>query len=150
MHPAKPLFASAQPCRPWALWLALLLAVFAALAPAVSHALNWARGGQPGMVQVCTSAGPRWMVLGQVQDNTNLADTPANSPAATDGPAHGQIFDHCPFCLLQADRSAPPPQQWSATFAVPGRAVAPAKSQTSFFPTFTAPAPPSRAPPAPV
>ena len=145
MHQPMSTVARAKPDRPWALWLALLLTVFGALAPTVSHALNWARDDRPGMVLVCTSSGPRWMALGQLQDSATFSD-PRSSP--TDAPeAPAQSFDHCPFCLLLADRAAPPPQPWLTTFALPGQAVAPAISPTGFLPTFTAPKPHSRAPP---
>jgi len=137
--------AVAKPDRLWALWLALLLAVFGTLAPTISRALNFTRSDRIDMLQVCTSSGPRWMALGQVPDSASFSDSGSPLPQAPEAPA--QTLDHCPFCLLLADRAAPPPQPWLATFALPGQAVATAISPTGFLPTFAAPTPPSRAPP---
>jgi len=130
------------------LWLALLLALFAALAPTVSRAMNWARGDHAGMVEVCTSAGPRWMALAQAPGSAGLAGFSSESPPSSDTPS-GQILEHCPFCLLLTDRVAPPPTSWPVEFVAPGQALAPAPVPLLFLPTFTAPVPPSRAPPHP-
>jgi len=136
-----------QAHRPAALWLALLLAIFAALAPTVSHALNWTRGNAADLVEVCTSAGPRWMALAQVPDSSATPSQLSASQPLSDAPASSQILEHCPFCLLLADRAAPPPTQWPVDLIAPSQALAPVSASLLFLPTFAAPAPPSRGPP---
>ena len=96
--------------RPWAVWLALCLALLGALAPTVSHALVWAHGGQTPLIEICTSAGPRWMAL------SNGSEPVPSDPATT------AVLDHCPFCLLTADRMAPPPQPLPLRLAAAGHA----------------------------
>jgi hypothetical protein len=90
--------------RPWAVWLAVLIAVFGALAPTVSHALVLARGGASPMVEICTTTGTQWV----------LASTAADSP---DEQEPAMRFDHCPFCLHSVDRTAPPPHLSPIRFA---------------------------------
>jgi hypothetical protein len=81
--------------RPWALWLALLLAVFSALAPSLSLGLAAGHGGVMALQDICISNGP---------------DRPA-SPASPETPLAGGLND-CPLCLLAQDRLAglPPGQ----------------------------------------
>jgi len=141
------MFTSATPPRRWALWLALLLALFGALAPSVSQALNAARGGNTGLIEVCTSSGPRWMALGPLATEADFSAASA-APPLPDAPVSAQVFDHCPFCLLLADRAAPPPASWPHRFLAAGPAAAPVDPQPNFYPPFSAPTPPSRAPPA--
>lgn len=135
--------------RRWVLWLAVLLALFGALAPTVSHALNWARGGSGNLVEICTSAGPRWMVLGSVA--AEAAWEPGAEPVlVADGPgdpATAAVFDHCPFCLLLADRAAPPPQAGAFVALALGAAVAPADWQMRLPSLSLALTPPPRGPP---
>src|SRR5664279_216931 len=100
--------------RPIAVWLALLIAVFGALAPTLSHALVRVRGGTSAWTEVCTSTGSRWMMLGAVPKAALPPDrsTTSTSPISTDsrdGPESVFSLDHCPFCLLSTDRAAPPP-----------------------------------------
>jgi hypothetical protein len=90
--------------RPWAVWLAVLIAVFGALAPTVSPALVLARGGASSMVEICTTTGTQWVI----------ANTPVDSP---DGPQSLKSLDHCPFCLHTADRTALPPYLSPIRFA---------------------------------
>ena len=75
--------------RPWALWLALLLAVFSALAPSLSLGLAAGHGGVMALQDICISNGP---------------DRPA-SPASPETPPAGGLND-CPLCLLAQDRLA--------------------------------------------
>ena len=44
--------------RPWALWLALLLAVVSALGPTLSHGLAAGHGGAMALQDICISNGP--------------------------------------------------------------------------------------------
>ncbi|MDR3369327.1 DUF2946 domain-containing protein [Rhodoferax sp.] len=128
----KPIFVFLR--RPWAVWLALFIAVFAALAPTVSHAITLARGGDAPLVEICTSEGPRWMAL----------KLPADSP---DVPPWAVHPEHCPFCLHASDRVAPPPSISLPDFGVPGDPVAPTLGQACLSVTHFAPAPPPRGPP---
>lgn len=120
--------------RPLALWLAVLIAVFGALAPPLSHAVALTRGGTAPMVEVCTSSGMREVA----------APVPTDSP---DGQESAPAPVHCPFCLLAADRAAPAPHPWVHLFAVIGDAEAPTIRQAFFFFTPLAFAPPPRGPP---
>ena len=134
MPAARSLTAMASPRHRPVLWLALLLALFAALAPTVSRGLHWARSDNGGLIELCTSSGPRWLA-------------PQAQQPLPDAPASAQVFDHCPFCLLLANRAVPPPAHWPLNFAAPGQAVAPLPVAANFLPVFFAPSPPSRAPP---
>lgn len=140
--------------RPWAVWLALCIAMLGALVPTVSHALNWARGAQTPLIEVCTSTGPRWMALpgmAERADNDPLENTQAGDPGAPPmepaGPLSASVLDHCPFCLLFADRAAPPPQVWQLTVAKADASAAPTMPPVYFYPVFYAHTPPPRGPP---
>jgi hypothetical protein len=115
-----------------AAWLAVLLALFAALAPTVSHALALDRATQG--IEICTSTG----------NVTSAPTIPADSPT---GPESAKLMDHCPFCLLQADRVAPPPSPVAYLFLVQGgQQEVPAWQAFFFVPHFYSPATP-RGPP---
>jgi hypothetical protein len=143
------------PYRPWAVWLALCIALLGALAPTVSHAVNWARGGNAGLIEVCTSAGPRWMALpgiteraGSAQLGSSQADNNTSALAMRpDAPMPTEVLDHCPFCLLFSDRAAPPPQAWQVTLASVEASAAPTIPQAHYFPVYYAYTPPPRGPP---
>lgn len=120
--------------RPLAVWLALLIVVFAAIAPTLSHALVWARAAGEPTVEVCTPAGMRWVVL---KGSTDFPD----------GPKSVSMLEHCPFCLHATDRVVPPPQVSLHDFGVLGEPVAPALGQAFLLITHFAPAPPPRGPP---
>lgn len=116
--------------RNFAVWLAVWIAVFGALAPTVSHALVWAKGDHTAWNEVCTSTG--------IQIQT---DSP-------DGPESALSLDHCPFCLLSTDRVAPPPHALVHLFVVTGGFKVPTVRQAFlFFPHFAL-TPPPRGPPA--
>ena len=90
------------PRRPWAAWLVLLVALFGALAPTVSHALVFAKLGPNGLangIEICTPQGPRVVVL-----QSDAAD-----PLADSGPGQesARTLDHCPLCLHPAGHAAP-------------------------------------------
>ena len=138
MSPTRPLASTALLRRLWVGRLALLLALFGALAPTVSHALNWARGEAPSLIEVCTTEGPRWMALGQPIELQSEA--PNKPDAAT-------VFEHCPFCLLVADRLAPPSASLTPVF-LPGVTIQMVVPAPQFFVvTHTHPAPLPRGPP---
>lgn len=100
---AKP--CHTRPHRPWALWLAVLIAVFGALAPTVSHALVLARGAASPMQEICTSTGPGWVAL-HIPAETSQDQESAPS------------LEHCPFCLLGADRALLVAHPWAHRFGV--------------------------------
>ncbi|MES2879733.1 MAG: DUF2946 domain-containing protein [Pseudomonadota bacterium] len=121
--------------RPLAVWLAVLLVVFGALAPTLSHALVLARSDvSPMMMDVCTSTG-----LHEVAD-TASTDSPDGQEAVVS-------LAHCPFCLLSSDRVAPAPHPLLHLFAVLGEPEAPTVRQAFFYATPFALAPPPRGPP---
>ena len=140
--------APTRPSHPGVLWLALLLAVFSALAPTVSRTLDWLRGDHAGWVEICTPTGPRWMALPLASASViEAGDTsPALNPSP-EAPAPGLGLEHCPFCLLLAQIGAPPPSAWSLQLAALGRTVVPSLVTLFFFPVFDSPLPPSRGPP---
>jgi hypothetical protein len=121
--------------RPLAVWLALLIALFGAVAPTVSHAVALQRGDAAGWTENCTRSGPRWVAL-------NIS---ADSP---DGQESASAVEHCPFCLLFTDRVLPAPHSLVHLFFVSGEPQAPTVRQAFFFFTHFALAPPPRGPPA--
>jgi hypothetical protein len=123
--------------RPWAMWLAVLIAVLGALAPTVSHALMFARGTAPMGVEICTSQGPLWVAADTVSQAADSA--PARESAAT--------LDHCPFCLQTADRVGSPNDPLPYPFLVQDGQREPPVWQAFFFFTHFAFAPPPRGPP---
>lgn len=136
--PPSLLYALRQ--RPLGLWLALLLAVFGALAPVVSQALALTRSGAPMMMAICTSS----------ESEPRQAANPAmfSSAEAPDGQPSAPALAHCPFCLLLADHVAPT-QPFAAHFlVVPLLPEKPAAQP--FFISFArfALTPPPRGPPA--
>ena len=84
--------------RPWALWLALLLAVVSALGPTLSHGLAAGHGGAMALQDICISNGPDRLA------DASTPDQPA-SPASPETPLAGGLND-CPLCLLAQDRLA--------------------------------------------
>lgn len=140
--------------RRLAVWLVVLIAVFGALAPTLSHALALARGGTSAWTEVCTSTGTRWVMLGSAAPDAapQIADAHASTPpistASPDGPEAAFFLDHCPFCLLSTDRGAPPPNALLHLFVVSGEPEAPTLRPAFFFATHFALTPPLRGPPA--
>lgn len=146
----------------WVLWLAVWLALLGALAPTVSHALQWARGGATArLVEICTSAGPRWMALPTGLVGESAATTQASltgdaalrgitsaAPTDTGGSGAPAVLEHCPFCLLMADRLALPSASNPVFFAAPGQAVKPQPPCVSDLPAQYLAAAQPRGPPA--
>lgn len=137
--------------RHFAVWLAVWIAVFGALAPTVSHALVWAQGDHSAWTEICTSTGQRWVKLALVQN-----DAPQSTDATAiqiqsdspDGQESAFSLDHCPFCLLSTDRVAPPPHVLVHLFAVSGGFKVPTVRQAFLFVPHFALTPPPRGPPA--
>lgn len=140
--------------RRLAVWLVVLITLFGALAPTLSHALALARGGTSAWTEVCTSTGTRWVMQGSSAPNAapQIAEAHASttlvSTASPDGQEAAFFLDHCPFCLLSTDRAAPPPNALLHLFVVLGEPEAPTLRQAFFFVTYFALTPPPRGPPA--
>ncbi len=116
---------------PLAVWLAVLIAVFSALAPTLSHAL--VRSGASAGTEICTSTGPRWLAT--------------NGPTESPGGQESVLsLDHCPFCRLATEGAAPPPAV-AHLFVVPGEPLAPPLRPAVVFFTDVALTPPPRGPP---
>jgi Protein of unknown function (DUF2946) len=75
-------------------WTALVALLLATLAPSVAHALRHARGETMPWSQLCSATGSKRIVLEMPADGSPLA--------------HGHAFDHCLFCALHHNGSAPP------------------------------------------
>jgi hypothetical protein len=111
--------------RPSAVWWTLLVAVLFALAPTLTHALEHVgRGGGSDLqrIEICTSQG-----LQTVAPDTAHAVESPTGPDSTPTPPH------CPFCLHQADRMAPPPHPLRSVLTVQGAAQAIAAWQAFFY-----------------
>jgi hypothetical protein len=124
--------------RPWAVWLAVLIAVLGAIAPTVSHALVLARGTASAGMEVCTNQGPRWIVA----TDTQTADSDS-------APQPGSIFSlaHCPFCLQPTDRVALINDPLPHPFLVQDGQRKPSVWQVFFYATKHTVNPPPRGPP---
>ncbi|MGP1629331.1 MAG: DUF2946 family protein [Giesbergeria sp.] len=116
------------------LWLALLLALFGALAPTVSHALASSRTSA-GM-EVCTSMGMQWV------DASGALDASSEQPLA-------KVLVDCPMCLLCADQLAPVPASspWSLQRAALGAALLPSYTPVTALAVGRVTVPPPRGPP---
>jgi Protein of unknown function (DUF2946) len=75
-------------------WIAMLAILMSALAPSISHAV--APKQSDAWVEVCTSAGAKW-----VKQNAGSSE----QAPASDG---GHAFEHCPYCSLHANAIAIP------------------------------------------
>lgn len=123
--------------RPWTVWLAVLAALLAALAPTMTHALMLAKGQPAQGVEICTDQGTRW-----VRMDTSTTTNDAVPAAPTAGAS-----EHCQFCLQPTDRGAflndPLPQP----FLVQDVARAPPAWQAFSHASTHTFAPPPRGPP---
>ena len=95
--------------RPCAVWWTVLVAVLFTLGPTLTHALAFAGLGVPDRIEICTSLGTKTVA----PDTAHALESPA-------GPDSTPMQNHCPFCLHQADRCAPPPHQLSYLQGVQG------------------------------
>jgi hypothetical protein len=124
-------------CRPWAVWLAVLIAVLGALAPTLTHALMPAIGQASQAQEICTSQGSRWVT----------ADAAAGSDDSTPLPASVAPSAHCQFCLQTTDRVASLDDPLPTPFLVQdGQRESPVWQAFFYAKTHTF-APPPRGPP---
>lgn len=108
--------------RPLAVWLAVLMALFGALA-------RWVA---PGPAQ---KAAPRTASSNHI---------PADSP---DGLESALALKHCPFCLPSTDRAVPASRSFTFLVVAPGDPEEPTIWQAFFFLDHFALTPPPRGPP---
>jgi hypothetical protein len=83
--------------RPLAVWWTVLVAVLFSIAPTLTHAIALAHGDNIG-IEICTAQGSR-----------SVAPDTAHAVDSSTGQDSTASLQHCPFCLQQADRIAPPP-----------------------------------------
>jgi hypothetical protein len=121
--------------QPLAVWLALLIALFGAIAPTLSVAMGGTGSSVPAMVDICSSGGDH-------------AATAENAADTTSDPTTGLFVRHCPLCLHAADRVLPLPSAAIAFFGMLGEPVSPATEPAFAFITPPARVPPPRGPPA--
>ena len=124
--------------RPWAVGLAVLVAVLGALAPTLSHALMSAMGQASSQGQeICTSQGSRWVTA----EVAAVADNPTPLPTSATPPAH------CQFCLQTTDREVSLDDPLPTPFLVQDGQREPMVWQALFFAITHTVNPPPRGPP---
>lgn len=111
-------------------WIAVFIALFAALAPTLSHGLALAHLGASMDTNLCTSAG----------GSHGSSDAP-------EAPLSALSLAHCPFCLHSTDRAAPPSQGVPCLLFVQDGHREPLARQVFFYAGPHTLAPPPRGPP---
>lgn len=119
-----------QRLRPWAVWLALCVALVGALVPTISHAVAWSEGGAPGYGAICTTADTS-------KQPTNLPGSMAQSV-------------HCAYCLFANDSCTLPPAQLTYLFLPQGQSREVAISDASDYAASLYRLAAPRGPPAPI
>lgn len=110
---------SEQLRRPWVVWWALLLALWFANAPTLSHALAFASADSRW--DICTAQGPRSLAP--------AADSASPRTGPQDAAANAL---HCPFCLHPSDHLAPPATPRAQSWAV-AEVAQPSEAAPVFF-----------------
>jgi hypothetical protein len=123
--------------RPWAVWLAVLIAVLGALAPTLTHALMPAMGQASQGFEICTSQGSRWVTA----EVTAGSDDSTPLPVSATPPAHWQ------FCLQTTDRGASLGDPLPTPFLVQDGQREPLVWQVFLYATTHTFSPPPRGPP---
>lgn len=111
-------------------WLAVFIALFAALAPMVSHGLALAHSGVGMDTDLCISAGGGH-----------------GYPDAPEAPHSDLSLVHCPFCLHSTDRAAPPSHLLPYFYLVQDGHREPMARQAFLYAGRPTLAPPPRGPP---
>ena len=113
------------PRHRWSVWLALVIALFSASATTVSHAFAFIHDESRRSTEICTGHGTRLVEV-----------VPSNSSAdSSSGQDSVRTLTHCPFCLHNADRVAPPPSPVAYLFLVTGGQQEAAVWQAFFYVT---------------
>jgi hypothetical protein len=133
--------------QPLTLWLALMIAVFGALAPTRFHPHVGSQGAVLAMA-VCTSTGMCWLQVEPPPPDAS-ATCSAQTVQASEkaAPATGRIWDHCPLCLILGFFGAAAAHVWVSDFAVLGAPAIFLFAQVVFHFDFFLPSPPPRGPP---
>ncbi|QTN28356.1 DUF2946 family protein [Rhodoferax sp. AJA081-3] len=126
-----------QRLRPWAVWLALCVALVGVLVPTFSHAVAWSQNGAPGYGAICTTA----------PDGVVASDADGAEPGPYGGQGGAASMAHCPFCLHSSDRAAPPPSPLVCAVPVQDGPQTPTVSHTIYYSAPRALVPPPRGPP---
>jgi hypothetical protein len=87
-----------KPTQRLAAWIACLAILFAALAPAISHAVTLAKRSDISWMELCSATDHRFV---QVSDSDGAPDSAAHHKAMQ--------FEHCPFCSTHAGSFGLPP-----------------------------------------
>jgi hypothetical protein len=122
--------------RPLAVWWTVLVAVLFAIAPTLTHAISFVHGDNVP-IEICTAQGSR-----------TVAPDTAHSADASTGQESTASVQHCPFCLQQADRMAPPPSPQPYLVRTHGRQQKIANWQVFLYADNTPLWSPPRGPPA--
>lgn len=130
--------------RRLAAWIAIFAMALAALAPTVSRALARGVAGPVSWTEVCTASGMQRVDPDAAEATEGARSAVAGEPDGSP-PAHNPL-DHCPFCLLTADRLGPPSSPQSPVW-LQGDRLALAIQPTSAFRSFTPLAAHARGPP---
>jgi hypothetical protein len=120
-----------------AVWWTVLVAVWFAALPLLTHSRVLTLDPVTGGIEICTSQGPQTVA----PDNAHATDSPT-------GQESDSTHKHCPFCLHPADRYAPPPHPKPYLFLVQGGPQVPVAWQAFFYFDRTALWAPPRGPPA--
>ncbi|MDT9001067.1 DUF2946 domain-containing protein [Paucibacter sp. APW11] len=98
-------------------WIASLAILLAALAPALSHALQ--RDVPGGWTEICTVTGAK--LVKTVDARADTAD--AGQPASDDAGLHG--LKHCPYCATHSTALGLPPAAGASPLLLSGGAEVP-------------------------
>jgi hypothetical protein len=133
--------------QPLTLWLALLIAVFGALAPTRSHP-HVSSQGEVMTMAVCTNTGICWLVVEPPPaDASALCSAQTLQTGISAAPTAGHIWDHCSLCLIFGFFGAAAVHVWVADFVVQGAPALARFVQVFFHVDFFLPSPPPRGPP---
>jgi hypothetical protein len=84
---------------PCAVWLAVLVAVFFAIAPTLLHSLPISDAHAGNYLDICSAQ----------KLTTATPDSDASATDSVTRPESASLLQHCPFCLHAQERIAPPP-----------------------------------------
>jgi hypothetical protein len=109
-------------------WIALLAVWWAALLPTLSPLLHSAGGDGENRVEICTTQGMRWVVLGAnfAPNATAAAAIDGSVDGSPDKPHEAAHADHCPLCRLHTDSPPLPVSDTTLALAEVASQAAPA------------------------